>query len=402
MTTSPVLVQDYLRTRVLAELARDHGVYASFSKDRRKMSLNYDQIEAKESDALARQCRGLILGRADGSPFDTAEAPVGPTAVLARPFDRFFNHGQHGVDASALLGREGTRVYEKLDGTLCIVYFDRDRWAVATRSVPDADVPINGFGELTFRKLFDKTLDEFVGLTLERLGAGLDGAYTYMFELTSPYNRVVCEYERCRLHLLAVRHTQTGAEKCVYLHGLPTGAHVPRAPSKLCNTLGELLGVVTAHPPTQSEGVVVCGPNFERVKVKNPAWVALSAVKSSVANSPRRLMELVLLEKLDDVLPLLPPDIAALGEAYQLRFTAMSHTYDLLYTTLRDEASAHENPRKALALTVQARKLWMPFFMDRFTGKSLGFRDFIESKRDATGSWPDAFLDNLLHNMPTE
>ena len=56
-----LLVQKFLETKTFGDLARDHGVYASFSKSGHKFSLNYDQIEARESDPLSQQCRGLIL-----------------------------------------------------------------------------------------------------------------------------------------------------------------------------------------------------------------------------------------------------------------------------------------------------------------------------------------------------
>src|SRR5574338_1296815 len=56
-----LLVQEYLETHTFGDLAREHGVYASFSKSGHKWSLNYDQIEAKESNPLAQECRGLVL-----------------------------------------------------------------------------------------------------------------------------------------------------------------------------------------------------------------------------------------------------------------------------------------------------------------------------------------------------
>src|SRR5215472_2256731 len=99
-----LLVQEYLETHTLGDLARDHGVYASFSKSGYKFSLNYDQIEAKESDPLAQQCRGLILATPDGQPvvgqrtpdgkIDRTGTVIGKTKILAYPMNRFFNYGQ--------------------------------------------------------------------------------------------------------------------------------------------------------------------------------------------------------------------------------------------------------------------------------------------------------------------
>ena len=68
-----LLVQEYLMTHTFGDLAKEHGVYASFSKSGHKFSLNYDQIEARESDPLAQECRGLILAGEDGRVFPSQQ-----------------------------------------------------------------------------------------------------------------------------------------------------------------------------------------------------------------------------------------------------------------------------------------------------------------------------------------
>ncbi len=411
MTT---LVQQYLLTHSLADLAREHGVYAGIApKARYKASLNYDQIEAKESDPLARQCRGLVLARIarpagyDGVfafDFGSDGDVVGETIVLARPFDRFFNHGQHGTDAAAHLGKPGTRVFEKLDGTLCIVYFDdlQRKWHVATRSVPEADKPIDGFGEHTFRSLFDHALKEHLNLTIDHLASVLDPQITYLFELTTPQNRVVVEYTRPQVHLLAMRH-RDGTELCPVENARHFGEFsIPRAPQYDCSTLAELIGLVTTRDPKTSEGVVVRAADFSRVKVKSPAYVALSALRGSVAGSPRRLLEVVLLGKEDDVLPMLAPEVGALGERYKREYAALCVAMDATYDSLIAATAGEANQRKAIALICQREKLWIPPVMDRLSGRSTSFRDYVEQRRDNTGGWPGAFLDTLLNVLPKE
>lgn len=404
-------VQRYLLDHTLEDLAREHGVYAGIATGAPyKAAFNYDQIEAKENDPLARQCRGLVLARvhdtASGAfprPFDDNDV-VGWTKILARPFDRFFNHGQHDTDVTRILGKPGTRIFEKLDGTLCIVYFDdfQGAWHVGTRSVPEADKPIDGFGEHTFRTLFDHALREHLNLTLDRLASVLDRQITYLFELTTPQNRVVVEYTKPQLHLLAMRH-RDGTELCPVEHDRHFGEFsIPRAPQHACSTLGELIGLVTARDPKASEGVVVRAHDFSRVKVKNPAYVALSALRGSVANSPRRLMELILLGKEDDVLPMLSPEVQKIGEGYKRRYAQLATAFDAAYDTLFSSTVGAANQRKEIALRCQREKIWIPPVMERFSHKCASFRDFVEQRRDTTGSWPDAFLDNLINNLPKE
>lgn len=403
-----ILVQTYLLTHSFAQLAAEHAVYPSFSKDRTKVSLNYDQIESKESNPIACECRGLILALPRGEPFPEGEYAVGKTLVLARPFARFFNHGQHGTDASKLLGQSGTRVYEKLDGTLCIVYYDifKKEWHVATRSVPEADRAINGFGNFTFRTLFEHALQDHLNLSFERFTSILHEEFTYLFELTAPHNRVVVEYNQPRIHLLSVRQTcdergqGIGAELCLvkarHLLFKDTSLSIPHAPYKEVNTLGELISIVTQRNPREYEGLVVCGPKFERVKVKNPAYVALSALKSSVANSPRRLLEVILLGKEDDVFPMIAPDIAEIGRDYKERFVQLVKESDRNYEEFFEKTKNMDNPRKYFAIEVQKSKGWMAYYMNRYTGRCGHFMGFVRAEQDNTGSWRDSFLDSLL------
>src|SRR5690242_19441494 len=130
-----LLVQEFLEKHSLEDLAKEHAVEASFSKDHTIFSLNYNQINVVDSDELSQQCRGLILRKENLQVLGSEHAVVGPTRILAYPFNRFFNQGQ---GACAQLDWDNTILFEKVDGTLCIVYYDAlyDQWCVATRSVP--------------------------------------------------------------------------------------------------------------------------------------------------------------------------------------------------------------------------------------------------------------------------
>ncbi|MEK6883554.1 MAG: hypothetical protein AABY22_28255, partial [Nanoarchaeota archaeon] len=172
-----LLVQKYLETHSFGDLAKDHGVYASFSKSGHKFSLNYDQIEARESDPLSQECRGLILALSDGSPIPGVLTPEnritrdhitpGVTQILAYPMKRFFNHGQ-GAAASINWSDSKLSILEKLDGSLNILYFDNIilQWCVATRAMPDADLIMDN-GLHTFRTLFERALKDTLDLSFD-------------------------------------------------------------------------------------------------------------------------------------------------------------------------------------------------------------------------------------------
>lgn len=128
---------------------------------------------------------------------------------------RFFNYGQE--MAAPVKVSSKIKFYEKLDGTLCILYWDSElqKACVGTRSMPDADIPINGFVNQTFSNLFWKTYNN----TCARSGKITSfwnlpelRRYTYCFEFCIPENQVVVRYNDYTVYLIFVRDNVDGKE----------------------------------------------------------------------------------------------------------------------------------------------------------------------------------------------
>ena len=438
-----LLVQEYLETHTFGDLVRDHGVYASFSKSGHKFSLNYDQIEAKEADPLAQECRGLILS-AHGRAFDFQAKEIngrlnydhispGETYILAYPMKRFFNHGQ-GSAAAIDWADPKLAILEKLDGTLCIVYHDEflNLWCVATRSVPEADLLMDN-GLFTFRTLFEKALLETCGKDFREFIAGLNKRITYCFELTTPYNRIVVSYPNNRVTLLAARHIHGDLEEFDFtnlgsmgwvkydkLSGeikehLSSLGHdatdtpeafvdkpydlmgVPVAQAHTYTTLDELLTWVSSLNPMEHEGVVVRDANFNRIKVKNAAYVAYNKVRDTLAASERNCVELILAEKDDDVVAFLPEEIVKNLQKIKAGLQVAIRQHDDAYLAAKAQADATlPGDKKTFAILVtQNKDLWTAPFFNMFDGKSINMKDFIQKNRK-DGTWGNSFLDKML------
>lgn len=373
-----VFVQGYLLFRSLRDLLEEHGVNARISdRDPCVFTLNYDQIRVVDSDALAAQCRGLVL-RAYAPV--TEESEVGSTMVAARPFDRFFNLGQ---GACAPVDFSDAVFYEKLDGTFCIVYEDGGRWHVATRGTPDADVPIDG-RSLTFRGLFELALMDTIGVAFETWTARLDRDVTYMFELTSPENQIVVAYPDRRVTLLAARDRVDGVE-----YDLETVADfigVPACPSHAVGSK-EAAAWVLERDPAQFEGLVVRDSMGRRCKVKHPGYLALNHL--AFQRSPRAMMRSILAGTDDDAERVLPeymrPQLRAMREGLGRWFRARDEWFD----------RAPKADRKELAIAANAAGEWMPYVMSRFAGKAHDAAAFARSMRRG-GDWTDSTVDMLI------
>lgn len=293
-----LLVQDYLRSgKTLDELKAEHGINYHICNG--KIGLTYHQIEARESDPLAQQCRGLVLRE---STYD----------IVAYPLNRFFN-----LDQTGLIPKDfdwSTAAYEsKLDGTLIIVYWDdaQNKWCCGTRSRPEADGNIDG-GEQTFaglveiacQKMFDIDFQTFMNEFLPSYRGSFRHDCTFCFELTSPINRIVCKYDEIKLTLLAVRNKLTLEEEDPRPWATCVGLKTPQLYS--FNNIQDMIEVISSWNPAEHEGVVVKDANFNRIKVKNPSYVAYNHARDSLSASIRGCVEVILLGKDDDIISMMP------------------------------------------------------------------------------------------------
>lgn len=326
-------VQEYLRGGgTLESLLDEHAVHSRPHNG--KVSFLYDQIAAKTDNPLANQCRGLILRE-------------GSWDVVAYPFDRFFNHGQ---GCAAAVDWATARFEEKLDGSLVIAYFDdaAGRWFGATRQMCEAQGNVDGVG--TFAALIDKAAANHGAADFRDLmtSRGASRGATYCFELTSPYNRIVCKYDEPGLTLLGCRGLESFAETHPEAEAAQLGVRSPK--TWPFDDLAALTEVMRDWSPAEFEGVVVKDAAFRRIKVKTPQYLAVHHAKDSLGTSWRSVCEAVARGLADDIVPHVPDWIRERVEI------ARAGLEDAIYQTRHDFLElAGIDDMKAYALAAQQR-----------------------------------------------
>ena len=120
--------------------------------------------------------------------------------------------GGHFTALFALQSRAvAASVQEKVDGSLIKFWYDNG-WHISTNGTIDAfkanlnNVKYQNFGQLVLAAIHNVFTDEHDFFNM------LDPKCTYMFELVSPYNRVVIPYEETKLYFLGMRERNTGME----------------------------------------------------------------------------------------------------------------------------------------------------------------------------------------------
>ena len=237
----------------------------------------YSQIDSDFNEPLVRECRGIILEK------DTWN-------VVAYAFNKFFNFGESYADE---IDWASARVLEKVDGSLIKVYY-YNGWRVGTNSTIDADdAKLLAPPYETFMDLFSAAAD-ICGLDYNKL----DPHYTYIFELRSPYNKVVVPYEDIRIIHIGTRNNITCEEVEVDI-----GIEKPK--QYMLSSLDDCIAMAATFDFTK-EGFVVVDKNYHRVKVKSEDYVRVHRLANNGSITLERAIDLIRMNELEEFLVYCP------------------------------------------------------------------------------------------------
>lgn len=299
-----MLLQDFLRNNgnrsggTIEDLTAQYAIKTSrHSKYNNLVLFKYDMIESPMAEPIVQECRGVILDENND------------WAVVSRPFDKFFNHGEgHAKE----LDWKTTKIQEKVDGSLMTIYVYDSSWHVASSGTPDAGGLVNDFG-FSFAELFWKTLEQY-DVTLPKKDCGI----CFMFELTSQYNKIVVRHSKPSLTLLGARDltTQKEIKPSEALRLLESWDPERRTGNRATfdklqavkefplTSYEEIYATFPSIDPLSMEGyIAVCvdaDGNFNRQKIKSPAYVALHHMRDSLG-SQKALVIVALNGEIDEV-----------------------------------------------------------------------------------------------------
>ncbi len=208
---------------------------------------NYSQKAQYDGvwNEITLQCRGLILN-ASGN-------------IMARPFKKFFNLGEQ---ENQYIPKESFEVYEKLDGSLGILYWINDEPFIATRGSFTSDQAVKA--------------TEILKKKYSHVTHQLDKNKTYLFEIIYPENRIVVDYgQKEDLILLAIIDTATGIEQPLYDIGFSV--------VNKYDGVNDIWSLV-AQEEKNKEGFVILFASGLRYKVKFKEYVRIHRIVTQVSN----------------------------------------------------------------------------------------------------------------------
>jgi RNA ligase len=225
-------------------------------------------------DETLLQCRGLVTDD-EGN-------------VVARPWKKFFNmeEGKHNPTSEF-------DVYDKMDGSLGILFNYKGEWIFATRGSFTSEQSVKGL----------QILSDYQYQKLHK-------DYTYLFEIIYNENRIVVKYDFEDVILLGMINTKSGEE--IDIHNGPIRF------KNLISNIG--LSVVKKYDGIKDftllkdmvgdneEGFVVRFSNGDRMKIKGEEYIRLHRIISMI--STKSVWEILSNgESIDDLLKDVPDEV---------------------------------------------------------------------------------------------
>ena len=275
------------------ELLTQEPYNLKISEDGPYVMFKYNQLSSDFNIPMVREARGIIFRKDDFSH------PV------CWAFNKFGNYGESYVPE---INWETAFVSEKIDGSLIKVWWDGN-WKISTNGTIDAfkaelnDIKMPNFGEY-FKLALERYYPARVYRTaFDDFTIDLDEDKTYMFELVGPYNRVVIPYDEPAIYFLGARNKYTGEEcNCSELMAGALEMGKFKLPKQYpFNSLEHCIKIAESFP-WDAEGFVVCDAQFNRVKIKSPAYVMAHFARNNNVINRKHLLGVILTGETEEFL----------------------------------------------------------------------------------------------------
>ena len=312
--------------------------------------------------AVRRECRGLIFD-ADGN-------------LMSRPFHKFFNVNEREETQTHVIDMSQPHVImEKMDGSMIRPLIVDGYLRLGTK-MGVTEVAMQAEAWLAAQ---DPLLKDWLRFYIHE-------GYTPIFEWVSPFNQIVIAYEEADLVLLAIRENATGR----YLD-LDEELTEIRCPFTIVPRYGSMDGNILEYVDRQRgkegrEGDIIRFADGHMLKIKNDWYVRIHKTIDRV-KFDRNIVDLIINENVDDVIPMLPQEQVARIRDFERHFWASFEGTHNRLRMLYNDAKEYGD-RKSIAtgfIPTLKNKMDAPIIFKMLDGIDL--REFmIKIVRDSTSN----------------
>jgi T4 RnlA family RNA ligase len=311
------------------------------SRDGPYVMFKYNQLSSDFSNPIVREARGIIF-REDN------------WKCVRRAFDKFFNYGEPNA---AEVDWNTAKVQTKIDGSLISAWFDDKKWHYSTNGTIDAYKALTGDIKLpTFGDVLEEAFRNN-GISKEKFEQSVSGLVCYTFELVSPQTRVVIPYEKPDLYFIGCRtmKTERDTKDSIISSFLKTPKEYDfHSAQDVIDAAKEL--------PWNEEGYVVVDSNFNRVKIKSPAWLVAHYARSNNSISKESLIQVILDGEQEEFL--------VYANDYREELESVEQEMEDFVKDLDD--AAREMKKKYAADVLKYPKSIQPYLFSKITNQDAG------------------------------
>lgn len=301
-------------------------------------------VDKVDTYKFRRECRGLVFDKKTGD-------------IVSRRYQKFFNHGENDETRDIDLTKPHV-ILEKLDGSMIsVVKHPETKELVCLTKMGITDTSKNADAFLRSKPNYLKWCSDTLTQNI-----------TPIFEWCSRKNRIVIDYPYDRLVLTAMRHNHTG--EYIPYHQMKKIAKffgIDCVETVSLNNLNEVKSFL------DMEGVVIRFDDGDMIKIKADEYVLKHKTKETVVHE-KTVIEIILNDGLDDVLPLLDEDyknkIVDFHSHFMKNLNSIALYLDIIFELKFEQFG---NDRKQFALSIMD--------LDGYH-KSILFEKYKEPTRD--------------------
>jgi hypothetical protein len=371
-------IQNYLLKHGLDKTIKDFSLKTK--EYDKKILFKYDQLVSPTLMGLPemQDCRGIILEKVTWK-------------VMSLAFRKFFNAEEGNA---AKINWDTAKILSKEDGTMIQLYYDWHdmTWYAGTTGTANGEGEVNNKNGTTFNDLFWETVNNKYTFNECLLNKDL----VYVFELTTPYNIVVKPHGESSATLLAVRNRETLVElsgKDLEMAAISIGVPLVKSFDINAKNVGHLLKTFEGMPWSE-EGYVVRDGNDNRVKVKNPAYVAVHHLKGKTAE--HNILTIVKTNEIEEFAATFPErteELYRLKEGYDSLIAKLNSVWVELELRRPKNTTKEEQKKYAAAVFEVCGK----HDVTQFTGLYFGLAQYkINSVEDFMFNYDDKLLYKML------
>lgn len=303
--------------------------------------------------AIRRECRGLIFDTETGN-------------LVSRPYHKFFNASEKDeTQLNKINLYEPHIVLEKLDGSMIRPIPTKEGFRLATKA-GITDVAMNAEVFIADKPHYAI----FINMCISRDA-------TPIFEWCSRKNRIVVDYPEDQLILTAIRWNGDGSYvSYIPMKGICERWGIPIVKAIAGGDETDIQKVVDhIRKWDDGEGVVIRFDTGHMVKVKADDYVLRHRSKDAI-NQEKNVLQTILDDTVDDLVPLLTPEDAHRVQAFQSAFwMALEDVGTKVHDLYRGIDNGQDQKEFATVAVPSVRPKYQPFMFRLRKGASV--RDLL-------------------------